>query len=294
MKPIRAPAFLRALIAQLAAIALAGLVIVLWPARAIEPEAKAAEEEKDRPKPEPPEKVERVVVVKVERVAALPQMIAPKMIAKNEPLPPKVERPQPVEPAPKQEPPRQQTPAPEERPRQQTPAQRSKPALSKPAPRQTAPQRAELADVSGVPLRVLVPSSPHELERYLDRSQSCLLISRVDGDRAEVIESLDLSAGRTAPSRRPPCSGVPRVIRDRALIDALGDPIARTRQTHATRASDELVMQIVLPASLVGAAENAAKKRLGNAAPAELARRAAAAGYEIRCFAKTDGTLACI
>ena len=282
MKPIAAPRFGRALIVQL------GVLLAIGVAFAI---VNALDERKEpivEKKVEPPKEEERVVIVKVEKIDP-PKIDPPKPreeLAVKTPPPREQPKHEPPREQPKHEPPREQ-PKPQP-PREQPQPQREAPSV-RPAP---SPVVAEIADVGGVPLRVLVPSSPDELEHYLRRSASCLLVSRMAGDRAEVIAAYELTGGRAQPSARPPCQGVPRVIRDRALIAALGDPIALTRAQYA--AGGELIMQIVLPPALLAQADRAARRRLGDAPDKELARRAAAASYEIRCYAKTDGTLACI
>jgi type IV secretory pathway VirB10-like protein len=255
LRPIQPPRLMRA-------VAIAGVVaIIAVVAASIELPGELDEPPEAKPEPKP----ERVVVVKVERLQQ-----------------PKPERPQPQE-------------KPQPKPQAQPPPPAKKAVASKaPAPKTTID--LDKNDVHGIPLRVLVPSNPLELEAHLKRSRSCLVVSRLEASRAEIVDTFEVTGGRARPSGKPPCSGVPRVIRDRTLIRALDDPDAqtRTRLRASGTAPGDLIVQIVLAPTLLANADAAAKRRLGEAPRAELAKRAAAAGYEIRCFAKADGTVACI
>jgi hypothetical protein len=131
-----------------------------------------------------------------------------------------------------------------------------------------------------------VPRSPADLASHLRRSGGCLVISRLEGGSAEVLQVLG-EDGREVPG--PPCEGVPRVLRDDGLNQALGDPIGRARAAG----SGELVLQVLLSPGLPGIAQSALRARFGPVSEEEMARRAAESGYELTCFADPAGPLRC-
>jgi hypothetical protein len=214
------------------------------------------------PLPEPePKKQERRL-----RIVQLPKP----------PPPPKTEaapvRPSPAPPAPQQ------------------------PAPPRPAPQPTAapPPLARIAAdstaVSGVRMRVLVPRSPGDLAAHLRNSGACLVISRLSGGGAEVLSVLGLDGQRAVELPGPPCSGVPRLLRDPLLNAALGDPLGRAQ---AQSPGDEIVFQIILSPSLHQTAQAALRARFGAIDDEEMGRRAAESGYELTCFAEPAGPVRC-
>ena len=138
----------------------------------------------------------------------------------------------------------------------------------------------------GVRLRVMVPRSPSDLASHLRHSGGCLVVSRLSGGSAEVLSVLGAD-GREVPG--PPCDGVPRVLRDSRLNDALGDPLGRARAAS----SGELVLQVLLSPGLPEIAQSTLRARFGPVSQEEMARRAAESGYELTCFADPAGPLRC-
>ncbi len=114
-----------------------------------------------------------------------------------------------------------------------------------------------------------------------------MVVSRLSGDAAEVLSVLGLD-GRELPG--PPCSGVPRLLRDAALNQALGDPLGRAR---AQSPGGDLVLQVLLSPELQATAQAALRARFGPISPQEMAQRAAQSGYELTCFAEPAGPLRC-
>jgi len=88
----------------------------------------------------------------------------------------------------------------------------------------------------------------------------------------------------------PPCAGVPRLLRDAALNEALGDPLGRAR---AQSPGDELALQVILSPRLPEIAQAALRTRFGPVSEEEMGRRAAESGYELTCFAEPSGPLRC-
>jgi hypothetical protein len=135
-------------------------------------------------------------------------------------------------------------------------------------------------------MRVMVPRGAAELSAHLRNSGGCLVVSRLVGGEAEVVSVLGpLGAEREG----PPCNGVPRLLRDPALNDALGDPIGRARATHA----GELVLQVLLTSALHDSARSALRARFGDVSDEEMGRRAGESGYELSCFAEPSGAVRC-
>jgi len=175
------------------------------------------------------------------------------------------------------------------------------PAPQQPAPPRPAPQpaaappplariAADSTAMSGVRMRVLVPRSPGDLAAHLRHSGACLVVSRLTGDGAEVLSVLGLDGQRAVELPGPPCSGVPRLLRDPVLNAALGDPLGRAR---AQSPGDEIVFQIILSPSLHQTAQAALRARFGAIGEEEMGRRAAESGYELTCFAEPAGPLRC-
>jgi len=81
-----------------------------------------------------------------------------------------------------------------------------------------------------------------------------------------------------------------------ALNSALGDPIGQTlaRQAPGKPPSGALVLQVLLSHRLNHAAQEATRRMFGNLPAEEAARQARARGYELRCYAKTDGQFKCL
>jgi hypothetical protein len=245
--------------------------------------------------------LQMLVLTGIAIVSALPGLRAPKPVPVREPEPKKEERrirvvqlPKPTPPPPpKSEP----APAPASPP---TPSPRklakAQPPSARPAPETPAapPALARIAADStamhGVRMRVLVPRSPAELAAHLRNSGACLVVSRLTGGGAEVLSVLALDGQRVVEMAGPPCSGVPRLLRDPALNAALGDPVGRAR---AQSPGDEIALQIILSPLLPGTAQAALRARFGAVSDEEMGRRAAESGYELTCFAEPAGSLRC-
>ena len=221
------------------------------------------------PAPQPQKRAERKI-----RIVQLP---------KPPPPPPAPQKAQPTPAKPVTQPPARHA------------AARPQPAAAPPAPATPAPLAlariaADSTAVNGVRMRVLVPRSPGELGAHLRHSGGCLVVSRLSGGAAEVISVLSLEAGLAVDSAGPPCSGVPRLLRDPALNAALGDPLGRAR---AASPGDEVVLQVLLSPALHDTAQSALRARFGDVSEEEMGRRAAESGYELTCFAEPAGALRC-
>jgi len=198
----------------------------------------------------------------------------------------RIERPPPP-------PPKTAAPAPEKSaPPKATPP---KPAPQKPAPKKVdppAPTRiaADSTAIHGVRMRVLVPRRADELAAHLRNSGGCLVVSRLSGGSAEVVSVLGIDGMRAVERPGPPCNGVPRLLREGALNEALGDPLGRAR---AANAGEELVLQVLLNDRLHHAAQSALRARFGAVSEQEMGRLAAQSGYELTCFAEPSGSVRC-
>ncbi|MCA1827848.1 MAG: hypothetical protein ABR567_02005 [Myxococcales bacterium] len=218
------------------------------------------------PPPQPPHKEERRIrVVRIEKPPPPP--------------PPKTAAP---------------APAPEKAPARSKPAP-PKPAPAKPAPKKSdppAPTRiaADSTAIHGVRMRVLVPRRADELAAHLRNSGGCLVVSRLTGGSAEVVSVLGIDGVRAVERPGPPCNGVPRLLREGALNEALGDPLGRAR---AANAGEELVLQVLLTDRLHDAAQSALHARFGAVSEQEMGRLAAQSGYELTCFAEPLGSIRC-
>lgn len=268
MRPVESPRIWRSVAGNLLALVGTALLSVHAPPRPEpqpkpeplkqKPEVRIRVVQLPRPKPPPPPPTPPA------KPAQQPQ--AQRQPAQPPPPPPKIAHAEP-----------KSTPAP--RPPQLQP--QVQPLL--PPPRIAADSTAE----KGVRMRVLVPRSPADLGAHLRNSGGCMVVSRLTGDEAEVLTVLG-SDGREVPG--PPCSGVPRLLRDAGLNAALGDPLGRAR---AQSGGGELVLQVLLSPELHASAQAALRSRFGQAPPEEMARRAAEAGYELTCFAEPSGPLRC-
>ena len=259
------PRLLRAAGMQVMALmALALLAELPWPTA--EPRAKPER---------PPARAERRV-----RIVQLPRAKPPA----PRPPQPQQARAEPKPPAPQ---------APREPPR----AARAEPAptrTEKPAPVVHARIAADSTAVQGVRLRVLVPREPRDLAAHLRNSGGCLVVSRLSGGSAEVLTVLGLSGDRAIEEQGPPCDGTPRLLRDPALNLALGDPLGRVQAGLApSERRGEVVLQVLLAGGLHGEAQSALRARFGAVPMEEMARQAAASGYELTCFAETSGSVRC-
>ena len=246
------PRLVRAVCLQLLALTGAALILSLpWPRG-----RKAA------PAPEPEVKPR-------ERKIRIVQLPKPPPAPKTEPAPAKpVAAPQRPAPAPAQSTARQ--------------------APAAPAP--LARIAADSTAMHGVRMRVLVPRSPAELAAHLRNSGACLVVSRLSGSGAEVLSVLVLDGQRVVEMSGPPCPGVPRLLRDAALNEALGDPLGRARLQSP---GDELALQVILSPRLPEIAQAALRARFGPVSEEEMGRRAAESGYELTCFAEPSGPLRC-
>jgi hypothetical protein len=166
-------------------------------------------------------------------------------------------------------------------------------STARPTPKPPAPLARIAADstaMHGVRMRVLVPRSPAELAAHLRNSGACLVVSRLSGEGAEVLSVLSLEGQRVVEMSGPPCPGVPRLLRDAGLNQALGDPLGRAR---AQSPGGELVLQVLLSPRLPEIAQAALRTRFGPLSEEEMGRRAAESGYELTCFAEPSGPLRC-
>jgi hypothetical protein len=250
------PRLARSVLLQLLAIAAGAMATELpWARHKALPE----------PVPPPPHKEERRIrVVRIER-PPLPK-IPPPAVAKSIPPPPAA-KPVPAPPTPR-------PPAP------------AKIAAAE-QPRRIA---ADSTAVHGVRLRVLVPRSAQDLSAHLRNSGGCLVVSRLVGGEAEVVSVLGIERDRAVEQQGPPCNGVPRLLRDSALNQALGDPLGRAR---AAGSGGELVLQVLLTDRLHDTARSTLRGRFGDVSEEEMGRRAAESGYELTCFAEPSGTVRC-
>lgn len=253
MRPVEPPRIWRSVGANLAALIGTALLSLHRPAPP------------EQPKPEPPKKEQPKPEVRI-RVVQLPKTPPPPPPKPAEPVKVAQARPPPPRPAPK-------------------PA----PAASRPTPDAQPVQRIAIDSTAekGVHMRVLVPRSPDALASHLRNSGGCMVVSRLSGSEAEVLTVLG-SDGREMPG--PPCSGVPRLVRDASLNAALGDPLGRAR---AKDPGGELVLQVLLTPELHASAQAALRSRFGPVSPEEMARRAAESGYELTCFAEPSGPVRC-
>src|SRR5438105_2501232 len=264
------PRLLRSVAIQAGALfALALLAGLPWLSRARAPEPQPV------PRPVQPEKERRIRVVRIPR-----------------PQPVRTETPKPAL-APPKEPPRAtpKPPPPASRPPQQMQAARPEPAPRNPPPEQPIARiAADSTAVKGVPLHVLVPRSPADLAAHLRNSGGCMVVSRLTGDGAEVLAVLGVDGSRAVEMPGPPCSGVPRLLRDPMLNAALGDPLGRARAEYGP---GDLGLQVILSPALHDRAQSALVARFGPIAQEDMAQKAAASGYELTCFAEPAGAVRC-
>src|SRR5207237_4891981 len=237
----------------------------------------APKEPQPAPRPVQPEKERRIRVVRIPK----PEPVrTPAPAPKPQLAPPK----EPQRAAPKPPP-----PAPRQQPMQA--AARPEPAPRTPAPEQPiAHIAADSTAVKGVPLHVLVPRSPADLAAHLRNSGGCMVVSRLTGDGAEVLAVLGVDGSRAVEMPGPPCSGVPRLLRDPMLNAALGDPLGRARAEYGP---GDLGLQVILSPALHDRAQSALVARFGPIRQADMAQKAAASGYELTCFAEPAGAVRC-
>ena len=149
---------------------------------------------------------------------------------------------------------------------------------------------ADSTALHGVRLHVLVPRSPAELAAHLRNSGGCMVVSRLTGNGAEVLSVLGVDGSRAVEMPGPPCSGVPRLLRDPMLNAALGDPLGRARVEYGP---GDLGLQVILSPALHDRAQSALVARFGPIAQEDMAQKAAASGYELTCFAEPAGAVRC-
>jgi hypothetical protein len=275
MRSLRAaepPRLLRSVAIQAAALCVIALLAGLpWVSRQRAPEPQPA------PKPVQPEKERRIRVVRIPR-----------------PQPVRTETPPPKPVTPPKEPPRAtpRPPPPRAAPQQmQAVARPPDPAPRTPAKDEPiAHIEADSTAVKGVPVRVLVPSVPSELAAHLRNSGGCMVVSRLTGDGADVLSVLGIDGSRAVEMPGPPCSGVPKMLRDPTLNIALGDPIGRARAEYGP---GDVRLQVILSPALHDRAQSALVARFGPIAQEDMAQKAAAAGYELTCFAEPAGAVRC-
>ena len=235
------------------------------------------------PPPKPAKREQRLRVVQLPR--------PPPPSAQPKPPPPTAQPAPPPPPAPPQPAQAKSDPPPRPAPPRAAAAQ---PAPGPPPAVPLAHIAADSTAVSGVRLRVLVPRSPAELGSHLRHSGVCLVVSRLSGGGAEVLSVLGLEGQRAVELAGPPCSGVPRLLRDGGLNASLGDPIGRARAAlQAEERGQELVLQVLLTPRLPDLAHDALQARFGDISEEAMARKAAETGYELTCFAEPAGALRC-
>jgi hypothetical protein len=242
----------------LQALALAGIAFL-----AGRPWALAEPRPAPVPTPPPPQKQERRI-----RVVRLPPLPQVRQVADAPHVPEHTEPPPNSPPAPPRA-----APAPPK-------------LAARPSPVPPTRIAADSTAVHGVRLRVMVPRSAADLASHLRHSGGCLVVSRLSGGSAEVLSVL-AADGHEIPG--PPCDGVPRVLRDSRLNDALGDPLGRAR----AGSPGELVLQVLISPGLEEIAQSTLRARFGPVSQEEMGRLAAASGYELTCFADPAGPLRC-
>jgi hypothetical protein len=264
------PRLLRSVAIQAAALCVIALLAGLpWVAR------ERTREPQPTPKPVQPDKERRIRVVRI-------------------PKPVRTETPPPKPTPPPKEPPRAAPRPPPPRPLPQQMQAVARPP--DPAPRTPAPEQpiahieADSTAVKGVPVRVLVPSAPSELAAHLRNSGGCMVVSRLTGDGADVLSVLGIDGTRAVEMPGPPCSGIPKMLRDPMLNIALGDPIARARAEYGP---GDVRLQVILSPALHDRAQSALVARFGPIAQEDMAQKAAAAGYQLTCFAEAAGAVHC-
>jgi hypothetical protein len=276
IRPVEPPHLGRSVLIQVLALA-AGALASDLPFRHKAPNA---------PPPAPPHKEERRIrVVKLEKPPP-PQPKPPE--AKPQPRPPPAVAAKPVAPP---KPPaavaKPSPPAARPSPPRAVAAVRAPPLGQRPAPTVIA---ADSTAVHGVRMRVLIPRGADDLASHLRNSGGCLVVSRLVGGSAEVVSVLGIAGGRAFEQSGPPCSGVPRLLRDSGLNAALGDPLGRAR---ASNPADDLVLQVLLTDNLPAVAQRALRRRFGDVSEEEMGRLAAQSGYELTCFAEPMGAVRC-
>jgi hypothetical protein len=118
-----------------------------------------------------------------------------------------------------------------------------------------------------------------------------MVISRVASDGgADILRVFGDDGWRTVDTPEPPCSGVPRRLSDPRLNAALGDPIGRARAEYGP---GDYGVEVILSPTLHDRAESALVARFGPIAQEDMARQAAASGYELTCFAEPAGAVRC-
>jgi hypothetical protein len=275
---VERPRLARSVLLQALALALGALASERpWAHREVRPE----------PPPSPKKQERRIRVVK---------LTPPPRQPKDSPAPPKEAASQPKEsPSPPKEAPAAAAPRPPAQVARSSPAPRgATPPLKTPAQKPSMWPLARIAAdstaVHGVRLRVLVPRGPRDLAAHLQNSGGCLVVSRLSGEGAEVVSTLLLDGARAVELSSPPCGGVPRLLRDASLNDAIGDPLGRARTAMP---GEDLVLQVLLTPRLHAEAQAALRAHFGPVSEEEMSRRAAEAGYELTCFAEPSGQIRC-
>ena len=123
-------------------------------------------------------------------------------------------------------------------------------------------------------------------------SGGCMVVSRLEGDGAEIMSLVSLRGGRAQLDPGSPCDGVPRLVRDGSVNAALGDPLGQARAEHPEE-SGELVLQVLLTPRLHEQAQLALRHRFGAISEEEMGEKAAETGYELTCFAEPTGSVRC-
>ena len=105
-----------------------------------------------------------------------------------------------------------------------------------------------------------------------------------------MVSVLAIDGARAVERPGPPCSGLPRLLRDASLNEALGDPLGRARTANA---GEEMVLQVLLTDRLHDAAQSALRARFGAVSEEEMSRLANQNDYELTCFAEPGGAVRC-
>jgi hypothetical protein len=228
------------------------------------------------PKPVEPKKEQRIRVIRIPR----PEVVRTETPAPKPPPPKEPQRAAPRPPPPKTPPPARTPPKVMQA---AAPPQPTPPAPPERQPVQIAP---DVTSVQGVRIRTYVPSSPVELATHLRNTGGCLVVANLAPDGREFVTSLAIQGSRAVETSDPLCSGAPRTLPDPALNAALGDPLARVRAEYGP---GNYVLQAILTPTLYESAQATLVARFGPVSEEEMGRRAAASGYELRCYAEPYG-----
>ena len=243
----------------------------------------APKEPEPAPKPVQQHKEQRIRVIRIPR---------PEPVRAEAPKPPPPKEPQgamPKPPPPPRMPPPPRTPPKEmqagARP-EPAPAAPQKPAPPAPRERQPVQIAPDVTSVQGVRIRTYVPASPVELAAHLRNTGGCLVVANLGPEGGDFVTSLEIDGSRAVETSDPLCSGAPKTLVDPALNARLGDPLGRVRAEYGP---GNYVLQAILTPRLYDRAHAALEARFGSVSEEEMGRRAAASGYELKCYAEENG-----